>query len=285
MRSVEFDAGQFPSGVDATNIGLPGHAKLNAVEALRLEVSFVAYVEAKGRGDLVAPDPHWDGPRGAALIRAYDQTHKDGRLQDLRGQLKRLMANRCPSCGGARPGELDHHLPKSAYQEFALFPANLVACCGSCNRTKTIDVGHVPEEAFLHPYFDNVPAIPFIAVTLEVGEHHVRATLAFDDAAEIVDDELKARMRHHFQRIDVNAQLESEVSELIGEASEEFRETVPPSSAETVRDALIKAANRKARYFGGGCWQAAVFRAMAGSQAYCEGGYRATRRTLVEPEA
>ncbi len=283
MRSVEFNADQFVGGIEALNTGLPRNGQLDAGEAIWLEANFAAYLAGGGRGDLVPPDPHWDNDRGAALITAYDQTHKDGRLENLRGQLKRLMANRCPSCGGARPGELDHHLPKSEYQEFSLFPANLVACCGSCNRTKRADVGGVAEEAFLHPYFDAVPAIPYVHVTLHVGHRHVRATLAFDENAAIADDQVKARMRHQFDRIDVNLQLESEVEELIGEVSAEFRKADPPPSRDTVRLALSEMADRKADYFGGGCWQAAVFRAMAASDQYCDGGYRMTEETVLDP--
>jgi len=283
MRSVEFNANDFMDGVEATNTGLPGNQQLDPAETARLEANFAAYLAAGGRGDLLAPDVHWDNRRGEAFITAYRQTQKGGRLVDLRGQLKRLMANRCPSCGGARPGELDHHLPKSGYQEFSVFPPNLVACCGSCNRTKTADVGAGAEEAFLHPYFDKVPPVPFIQVTVHVGERHLRATLAFDEAAAIEDEQLKARMRHHFETIDVDAQLESEVGELIGEASAEFQETQPPPSRDTVRDALLKMADRKAGYFGAGCWQAAVFRAMAQSDLYCDGGYRVTEETMLEP--
>lgn len=283
MRSVEFNAIDFMGGIDATNTGLPSNQQLAPAETARLEASFAAYLATGGRGDLLPPDVDWDTLRGAALVAAYKQTQKGGRLMDLRGQLKRLMANRCPSCGGARPGELDHHLPKSEYQEFSVFPPNLVACCGSCNRTKTADVGANAEEAFLHPYFDTVPPVPFIRVTLHVGERHMRATLAFDEAAAIGDEQLKARMRHHFETIDIDAQLESEVGELIGEASAEFREIEPPPSRDTVRDALLKMADRKAGYFGGGCWQSSVFRAMAQSELYCDGGYRVTGETVLEP--
>ena len=283
MRSVEFNINDFPDGIDATNTGLPGNQQLDPAEVAHLEANFAAYLAAGGRGDLLPPDIEWDNARGAALVTAYRQTQQKGRLVNLRGQLKRLMANRCPSCGGARPGELDHHLPKSDYQEFSVFPPNLVACCGSCNRKKTADVGETADEAFLHPYFDAVPAVPFIQVTLDIGERHVRATLEFDEAAAIDDDQLKARMRHHFRTIDVHAQLESEVGELIGEASAEFREIKPPPSRDTVRDALIKMAERKARYFGEGCWQAAVFRSMAQSDPYCDGAYGVTGHTLFEP--
>ncbi|CAM2792911.1 hypothetical protein EJ082_08560 [Brevundimonas diminuta] len=280
MRAVEFPIDDFPNGLEATNLGLPGNAKLDAAEMLLLDARFTAYVEAGGRGDLLEPEPYWNSPRGEAITAAYKQTYKGGRLFELRGQLKLLMANRCPSCGGARPGELDHHLPKAHYRELALLPANLVACCGACNRTKRAAVGAVPEEALLHPYFDRVPKIPFMVATIEVGDRHVRATLTFDEAAEIEDNLLKARMRNHFKEIEVNEQLKSEVDELINEASAGFV-TDPPLSPETVKTSLLKSADAKADFFGAGCWQAAVFRAMAESDAYCDGGYLATRRTVL----
>ncbi|WP_433948500.1 hypothetical protein [Brevundimonas diminuta] len=252
MRAVEFPIDDFPNGLEATNLGLPGNAKLDAAEMLLLDARFTAYVEAGGRGDLLEPEPYWNSPRGEAITAAYKQTYKGGRLFELRGQLKLLMANRCPSCGGARPGELDHHLPKAHYRELALLPANLVACCGACNRTKRAAVGAVPEEALLHPYFDRVPKIPFMVATIEVGDRHVRATLTFDEAAEIEDNLLKARMRNHFKEIEVNEQLKSEVDELINEASAGFV-TDPPLSPETVKTSLLKSADAKADFFGAGC--------------------------------
>jgi hypothetical protein len=281
MRSVDFHEEDFPDGLSTTDSALPADAKLNADEVARLQARFVAYTDAGGRGDLVAPDPHWLSERGSAIAAGYKQTYKGGRLFDLRGQLKRLMANRCPSCGGARPGELDHHLPKTAYREFAVLAANLVACCGACNRTKGAGVGATAEEALLHPYFDRLPETPFIQVVVDVGERYVRAALAFDEGAAIGDDLLKARMLNHFARVDVNLQLESEVEELIGETSAGFYNANPLPSAETVATALHSAADAKASYFGQGCWQAAVLRALAQSKAYCAGGYTATRRTVV----
>lgn len=281
MRSVDFPAQDFPDGLSTTNSALPAGSQLTDEEAARLQSRFVAYADAGGRGDILAPDPHWRSERGAAIAAGYRQTYEGGRLFDLRGQLKRLMANRCPSCGGARPGELDHHLPKAVYRELAVLPANLVACCGACNRAKGAAVAGAAEEALLHPYFDKLPDLPFIQVVVDVGERYVRATLSFDEAAAIGDDELKARMRNHFAQVDVNLRLESEVDELIGETSAGFYNADPLPSAETVATALLSAAAAKAGYFGQGSWQAAVLRALARSEAYCAGGYSATRRTLV----
>jgi hypothetical protein len=277
MRSLRFREADFIGGIEATFEGLPGNGKLTLWEALRLKVLFEDYIDARGRGDQLRPSRYFKSKRGDALKDAYKQTHDGGRLEDLRTKLKQLARNRCPSCGGARPAQLDHHLPKTVYREFSLLPANLVAACGECNQTKRATVGATPEEALLHPYFDEIPAVPFMRVTLNVEARHVSATLTFDDGAEIEDELLKARMRHHFNNVDVGAQLASEIAELIGETGEGLDQSDPNPAPEAVRAALLAAAAAKAKYFGQACWQAAVLTALADSEAYCAGGFRATR--------
>lgn len=62
----------------------------------------------------------------------------------------------CARCGSPMTGHLDHHLPESAFKEFAVLPANLVPTCGSCNSGLKQDKGTGSSwpQRFLHPYYD-----------------------------------------------------------------------------------------------------------------------------------
>ncbi len=78
------------------------------------------------------------------------------------GYYDKIMSNAnriCPFCGEGVPTNLDHFLPKSAYQLLVVTPTNLIPSCKDCNMDKSsiapVNNGTVP----LHPYFDEVSDI------------------------------------------------------------------------------------------------------------------------------
>lgn len=264
MRSIDFPDADMPTGLEALKAGLTEDNQLTALESRFLTILFRRYSYHGGRGDLIEAVRYFKGPRKAEFIAAYDQTQEKKRLADLRVQLKKLVGNRCPSCGGSRPGELDHHLPKKRYPEYAVLPMNLIACCGECNKRKSQTVGAGPEEAYLHPYFDKVPPVAFMQVALDVQPHHIKALLTFDDAAVIADHTLKARMKHQFGKIDLNARVESDVTEYITERSgildDEYGDAPDPA---LVKATILKWALRADKDHTVGSW---VLRAAASSR-------------------
>src|SRR5688572_9418671 len=70
-----------------------------------------------------------------AIHSAYEQVQDGKRLKTLRNRLK-ISTDFCPYCGFGEIKDLDHHLPKTSYKAYAIYPKNLIPCCHPCNHKK-----------------------------------------------------------------------------------------------------------------------------------------------------
>jgi len=272
MRSLPFPQ-NLPKPMDAVGTALPAGNQLGVGERRFIQHLFDNYITKMGRSDLIAPNPVINVIRGDDFRTAYRQTYSSGRLKLVRKRLKGLAANRCTCCGGSRPAQLDHHLPKTSFGEYAMFIMNLVPSCGECNQKKSTHAGSTEAKAFLHPYFDPVPNEPYIAVALDIKPGAITAVLSFDNNAAIVNPMIKARMKNQFNAVDVNERIEDEVSEFIAEYCDTIEDVLDNPTPEEVIAYLHHAAKRSARRHGEGSWRAAVLRELAKNDEFCTGGY------------
>ena len=111
-------------------------ADVPAAMEKELRPLYLAYSKGKGLGCNMKAARLFRLKYGAVLRTAYKNTYKDKSLFWLRRALQSVAGNRCPSCGGARPVTLDHHLAQKPFPEFAAFPLHLVAMRDPCNRRK-----------------------------------------------------------------------------------------------------------------------------------------------------
>ncbi len=101
----------------------------------------------------------------------------------------------CPNCGSSNPRTVDHYLPKSSFQELAIFSKNLVPAC-SCNQKKGANTkGHNEGVRFAHPYFDEFLDDELYIANFEGKFEAPRITIALVDPsadyAEILDFHMK----------------------------------------------------------------------------------------------
>lgn len=269
---------KFPEGLDsfeAMKIGLPADRQLSDEEANTFEGLFQKYKAAHGRTDLIAEDVEFNkSPRAEELRKAYGKTKTKGSLSYIRTRLIKLAANRCPCCGGSRPSQLDHHLPKDTFAEYSLWLMNLVPYCVGCNQKKSNHPGASEDKAFLHPYFDAIPDTPYIKASVTVHAESIEVVLAFDDNAVIADEMIKTRMRNQFEKVDVNARIEDEITEFITEHCDTIDDEYDMPSPADIKDYLIRNAARFARRHGNGSWRSSVLLSLAINEAFCAGGYK-----------
>lgn len=258
---------------DGVGTGTLSKAKIKA-----LRKRYAIYAFRRGAGHAIKASGRFKGPAGTAIKAAYKKTHAGRSLEWLRTKLKAAAGNRCPSCGGSRPVELDHHLPQKEYPEYALFPLNLAACCGECNKAKSSHVATSPSEAFLHPYLDQVPATHFITATLAVDDGIYRATYGYD-ATKVADPVLAARIGSQLERVDFGRPLVMETEEVLVEVAQQIENAIEDehgyANPASVRKYLIASAAGKERSHHVGFWQAVLLRALATDNSFCEGGYKA----------
>lgn len=244
----------------------------------KLRSLYLHYFSAAGAGCHITADKPFRLKYGPKLRAAYKKTYENKPLYWLRKVLLAVAGNRCPSCGGARPVQLDHHLAQTPFPEFAVFPLNLVAMCGPCNQRKSASTGKTIASAFIHPYIDQVPAVTFFAATVTRADGSYSVSFAFTPTA-IPDAVLAGRMARQLKRVDFNKALLPEVSELLSELALRIeREIVVPMGG-VIDQPLIAAylqtnADRIEEQHRVGFWQAVMSRALANDASFCSGGFR-----------
>lgn len=86
----------------------------------------------------------------------------------------------CPYCGINQTSTIDHYLPKADYEQFSVFPPNLVPSCGECNTLRKPWVRN-GDRTTLHFFFDEVEEqIPILTarIVYEGGEYLAEYSLA-----------------------------------------------------------------------------------------------------------
>lgn len=271
MRTIRFPYG-VPAPLDVLVTGLGAGKTLTDRQRRAIEARYWRYLLLRGRADLLPSSPAFKGALGQAICKAYEQTYTGKRLADLRARMFAAVANRCPSCGGTRPRTLDHHLPQARYAEFALFPGNLSGCCHECNQKKSAKASPAPEEAFIHPYLDEVPDVVIHKVTLMHSPETIVVQFEFD-GSRIEDPLLAERMAHQFRTVDVDARIASEAQELMTEIASIILTDCPGGNPALVAATVAGQAVRR-----GWCqksdWRPALLDALASDADFCGGGYR-----------
>lgn len=95
---------------------------------------------------------------GECFLNAYKGSPSIDRLR------ARLMEEvpLCPYCGISRPDTLDHYIPKASFPEFAVYPNNLIPCCGACNRQRGDRWRDGTRRLYIHAYFDRISDVPLL---------------------------------------------------------------------------------------------------------------------------
>lgn len=78
-----------------------------------------------------------------------------------------------------------------------------------------------------------------------------------------------------FNKVDVNARIASEIVEYISEKAGTIAITVGEDGSEAVKAFLLRAAALADASYTVGSWQSALLRALAQSDAFCAGGFKA----------
>jgi len=65
----------------------------------------------------------------------------------------------CPYCGVSPCRTLDHYYNKALLPQFSFLPANLIPCCGDCNKDKGIKKSFGKWKRIINPYYDNYDSL------------------------------------------------------------------------------------------------------------------------------
>lgn len=206
-----------------------------------------------------------------AIKRAFSKTYEGRMLYALRNRLL-TGADLCPLCGIDPADQLDHFLPKSDYEVFAIYARNLVPVCKTCNYDKRARAGTTPNEQFVHAYFDDIPDTEFLIAEIELRKGGLIVNIGVAENADISDD-LVERLNYQIGALDINARYAQAINVYVGGHALGFRAVFGTSGAPGLQNYLEKQAEYEARRFHRNDWRAVVFRGLAAHEEFCAGGF------------
>ncbi|WP_159095071.1 HNH endonuclease signature motif containing protein [Stenotrophomonas sp. ZAC14A_NAIMI4_1] len=181
--------------------------------------------------------------------------------------------NICPYCGVGSVETIDHFLPKGRYSCYSILPINLVPSCRDCNTTKADDVCTM-EKASSHPYFEDSAVMTEQWLRAEIVE--TDEILAIYSASPPADwpEERAKRVTNHFNALDLARRYGIQAAtrltvyaELISDVRGNVGETAMISVLNFYAKGEVKAG-------GVNSWQAALAKAIIGSEYFIREGYR-----------
>ena len=278
MRSIQLLA------VDATDVfdeiaAAKHHQRRARMHAARAEVlaSYQIYEDAAPEvGELdEAPltDPQKEAMRHAFSVETQPMTVLRGDL------LKRISVARCPFCGISESSTLDHYLPKEKFPEFSVFPKNLVPSCAVCNtrkRDRILDKG-TNARMFLHPCYDLIPDTAFLVVRARMEADALILSYRLTQPAGMALRTFQ-HLWSHFNELDLADRYRRMGLEHLGGQYLALRRAYGPGEdAERVAGKLIEGAEDFEELSGPNYWLAKLYRALAGNNDFCDGGFEVVR--------
>ncbi len=248
----------------------------------RLEAVTQSVVEASDQFDAAArrhalheiPSQAMVGGQVAAAEMESVYTHRMAKKgapgRSVYEAIIRAAKGRCPLCAQRQVTTLDHHLPKSRYPALAVTPLNLVPACTDCNRAKLASVPRSAEEVALHPYYDDIDGQRWLAAT--VVETRPAAVRFHIEAPVEWNDILEARVRNHFSTLGLGVLYASHAADELANVRHQLEQLLASVGAQAVRSELARRAESCELADRNG-WRAATYRAWAGSQWFCNGGF------------
>lgn len=218
------------------------------------------------------------GPQKEAMLHAYRVETKP--MTALRGDLlKRIIVARCPFCGISESSTLDHYLPKEQYPEFSVFPKNLVPSCGLCNirkKDRILEEG-TDVRMFLHPCFDAIPDVEFVTVRTRMEGDALVLSYRLSRPRGMAVRTFR-HLRSHFDELDLADRYRRMGLEHLGGQYPALRRAYGAAEDATrVAEKLIEEAQDFEEVSGPNFWLAKLYRALAGNNEFCDGGFEAVR--------
>ena len=177
---------------------------------------------------------------------------------------------RCPLCAQRLVATLDHHLPKAHYPALSVAPLNLVPSCMDCNKLKLHAFPQTAEQVPLHPYYDDLGQDRWLlASVVETCPAAVRFRITRPAGW---DDVLTARVRNHFQTLNLAMLYAAEAAEELVNIRHQLIDIHDTGGREEVRNELANRALSCATGRPNG-WRCATYRAWTESDWFCDGGF------------
>jgi hypothetical protein len=202
-------------------------------------------------------------------------------FDDLREKLfEPIEVALCAHCNMTEAYTLDHYLPKRTFPEFSTLSLNLLPACGKCNSSKSdAIVAHGSSvRAFLHAYYDTLPDENFLLLDMRLKRDGLGLTYRLHKPSTMPQP-LYQQLDSHFSLLDLNDRYRvNALSRLRGRYRGFSRLYGSAARASKVRRALHIEADSLAGEFGHNHWEAVLYKTLASSDEFCDGGFKVVGR-------
>lgn len=210
----------------------------------------------------------------AEMMRVYTGTFvKSVRTRAMYDGLKSAPANDvCPLCAQRTVSTLDHYLAQSIHAELVISPINLVPACAECNKGKLDHQPRSDAEQSFHPYFDDFDDGEWLWAEVVEGSpaalrFSVRPPVGWPDGRSV-------RAATHFASFRLGELYASHSGVELNNIRFSLERIAGSGAADDVH-AFLEDRAESARRAYPNAWQTATYRALAASEWFCAGGFRA----------
>ncbi len=213
---------------------------------------------------------------GAEMVQVYT-----GRMVPKgstgRAIYNRIMAipvnQRCPLCGIGTVNTLDHFLPKTQFPVFSVTPSNLIPACAWCQWEKRDYYSATSGGQILHPYFDDFNTDEWLVADVVVG--CPAAFRFYSSPPNHWSAPKRARASTHLKQLKLPSLFSSNAGSRLSEIRSRLAILRQKGGAAAVRNHLEEElASIEAEHKNS--WVAAMYRAAAKSDWFCQGGFEDT---------
>ncbi|MBB4214620.1 hypothetical protein FHT79_001775 [Rhizobium sp. BK212] len=178
----------------------------------------------------------------------------------------------CPLCSQRTVSTLDHYLAQALHPALTVVPLNLIPACAECNKLKLDYQPSSEAQQSFHPYFDDFDDAQWlVAEVIETSPAAVRfwvASPAGWSATKV------SRAVRHFEAFHLGSLYASHAGVEISNIRYSLARIAGTGTPHDVRLDLHERAE-SARHFQLNSWQTATYQALAASDWFCAGGFRA----------
>lgn len=183
-----------------------------------------------------------------------------------------VSAASCPFCLDGEIYEVDHFLPQAHHHDVVMYPSNLVPICHPCNHIKLellpVDARH----SLLHPYFDRLPAQPWLFAQLDrkADGPVLNYRVNLDEA---LFGNIAPRLEYHFATLQLDRRMRVRSAKVLVELQADVEGYLAALGPEGLKAHF---ASEAAKHYDrhGNTLEAAAYRAASVHDEFCAGDYR-----------
>lgn len=169
--------------------------------------------------------------------------------------------------------ELDHYLPKASYKILSIYPSNIVPYCHVCNKHKLANEGKLPEERFIHAYYDIIPDDEqFLVAIVAIQGKGLQCELKIIKTPNLSHTMVK-RLNFQMTRVNLQERIIKELFDFLIPLAFAIKENFELGGAIIVRSFLTKTAEQLKKVYGNNDWHPVVMDALANCDDFCDGGF------------